>query len=100
MRRISPNGLSHGCVCHFQISHPWHDVLFLDHMIGQEKLVAMKGRTEPLFPQCGGVALYQWMQLWDSICMAFRSTLVITPRRERRCRFCYPVRLSEKGVCW
>jgi len=61
-RSIGTYGLSHGYIRHLQIGHPWHDALPRDHMIGQEKLVTAKGRTELLFPQRGSIALYQRME--------------------------------------
>src|SRR5436190_13132947 len=57
-----PAGYGNSNTSHLQISYPRHDTLPRDYMIGQKKLLAMKRRTEPLFPQYGGVALYQRMQ--------------------------------------
>src|SRR5262249_40991040 len=41
--RIGTESLSHSSTCHLQVSHPWHDALPGDHMIGQEKLITVKG---------------------------------------------------------
>ena len=58
----TPKGLDHSPAYHLQIGYPWHDPLSPDHMIGQEELVTPKGRAEPMFPERGGVLLYQRMQ--------------------------------------
>src|SRR5436309_12900961 len=85
---IITDGLSHSGACHLQIGNSGHNTLPLDHMIGQEKLVTVKGRTELLFPQGGGGALDQRMQCYK------RWSLYTRPLR----RIC-PVRCCAAGSC-
>jgi hypothetical protein len=56
------HGQSNSRTCHLQIGDSRHDTLPTDHVIGQEKLLTVKGRAELLFPQCGGVAMNQRME--------------------------------------
>src|SRR5436305_312401 len=62
---LLPHYTSHGPIngdtCHFQIGDPRHHRLSFDHMIGQEKLVAVKGRAEPLREEIRDVVLHQRM---------------------------------------
>src|SRR2546421_12049456 len=58
---LIPNGLSYSGTCHLQIAHGGQSALSENDMIGQEKLLTMKSRTELLFPQGGGVALNERM---------------------------------------
>ena len=57
---------SHGqsicSTCHLQIGRPGHDASPLDHVIGQEKLLTVKGRTEPLLEEIRDIVLHQRMQ--------------------------------------
>src|SRR5437762_11880305 len=101
MRGIGTDGLDYGSTCHLQIDHPWHDALPLDHMVSQEKLVAAKSRTEPLFPQRGGVVLHQRMQ---------RGVVACVPCARDGCRcvagcllsggYWNPVAFASERICW
>src|SRR5579864_7832820 len=56
--------LHHGGTHHFKIGYSWHDVLPSDHMISQEKLLTVKGRTEALLNGIGTAVLHQWQRRW------------------------------------
>src|SRR5579859_4437646 len=59
-----PQSQGHGGTRHLQIGRCWHHPKTVDHMIAQEKLVTVKGRTELLLPKRGGVTLHQRRRRW------------------------------------
>src|SRR5437667_10881112 len=63
------HSLSNRRTRHLQVGYPWHDSLPFDDMIGQEKFLTVKSRTEPLCEEIRVVVLHQRMQHRAGACV-------------------------------